>query len=302
MLSVRELECLVVLADELSFTRAASRLQVSQPTLSQMVKGIEQNLGFRVVDRTTRSSRLTPAGDVLVEGARGLLADLRHIEDTSRDVAEGRTAQLELGSVNPALRLLVPRLLRRVREKHPSLRVTLHPLDTHTQLRLLADGQLDVGILRAPTPPPGLDSAVLLHEPLYAVLGAEHPLASRESVSLASLDQATFVMASRGRNPYFYDELISLYRLHECSPARIIEADDMYAQLALVSAGFGVSVQPLLFVDPHRSDVVFVPVEEHLSLPLVIMWRKNAMSRILRFTCSAAQAEAAAILAELQAV
>ncbi len=163
MLSVRELECLVVLADELSFTRAASRLQVSQPTLSQMVKGIEQNLGFRVVDRTTRSSRLTPAGDVLVEGARGLLADLRHIEDTSRDVAEGRTAQLELGSVNPALRLLVPRLLRRVREKHPSLRVTFtyHRAEARPGLpgRPQPPAAAGVSVLPAPAAPAGSTAA-----------------------------------------------------------------------------------------------------------------------------------------------
>ncbi|MBK1789427.1 LysR family transcriptional regulator [Prauserella cavernicola] len=298
MMNIRDLQYLVVFADELSFSRAADRLNISQPTLSLTVKRLEQLLGGRLIERTTRRSQLTRAGETLVEGARQVLADLERLEAATRDAAAGRTAAIRVGSVNPAMRLLVPRVLRAMREQAPDVRVTLHPSSSHTQLRHLIDGQLDAGILRSHDAPAGLAVEPLMHEPLYAAVPRGHPLAGAGASAIADLDGQDFIMAPRERNPAFYDELIRLVSEARCSPRRIIEAADMWAQLALVAAGTGVAVLPLLFVDRDRDDVVFLPLAQELTLPLVLVYAHDSPSAAVSALLDAARAEAARLLSE----
>ncbi|MEU6641952.1 LysR family transcriptional regulator [Saccharomonospora sp. NPDC046836] len=298
MMSIRDLQYLVVLADELSFSRAADRLNISQPTLSQTVQRLEKRVGGRLIERTTRRSRLTRAGETLVEGARQVLADLVRLEEMTRDAAAGRTAGIRVGSVNPAMRRLMPRILRAVREDVPDVRVSLHPSSSHTQLRHLVDGQLDAGILRSHDAPAGLAVEPLMHEPLFAAVPREHPLAATGVSVIADLDGEDFVMAPRERNPAFYDELIRLLSEAGCSPRRIIEADDMWAQLALVAAGAGVSVLPLLFVDRDRDDLAFLPLHQEFALPLVLVYAPDSPSAAVTALLHAARTEAARLLVE----
>ncbi|BAH51386.1 LysR family transcriptional regulator [Rhodococcus opacus] len=298
MMNIRDLQYLTVLADELSFSRAADRLNISQPTLSQTVRKLERHIGGPLVERTTRRSRLTPAGETLVEGSRQLLADLLRLEQVTRDAAAGRTAALRIGAVNPAMRLLMPRILSSVRAEVPDVRMTLHPMNSHAQLRQLIDGQLEAGILRSRSTPTGLAVDTLMDEPLYAAVASSHPLATRGLASIAELNDEDFIMAPRDRNPVFYDELLRLVTDNQCSPRRIVEADDMWAQLAMVGAGAGVAVLPLLFVDHTRDDIVFLPLDRKLGLglPLVLVYAPNSPSAALTAVRRAARAEAEHLL------
>jgi LysR family transcriptional regulator, benzoate and cis,cis-muconate-responsive activator of ben and cat genes len=296
VLTTRELQYLTVLADELSFRRAADRLGISQPSLSAAVQGMERRLGGRLLERTTRRSRLTPAGEVLVAGARQVLADLVRLEQATKDAAAGRAAAIRVGSVNPAMRVLMPRILRAVHREVPDVDVTLHPSSSHTQLRHLVDGQLDIGILRSHTAPAGLTAETLMREPLYAAVAPTHPLATAEHVDPRQLAGEDFVMAPRSRNPLFYDELIRVYSEEGCPPGTIVEADDMWAQLALVAAGGRVAVLPLLFVDHDRDDVVFRPIGRDLSIPLVVVHAPDSPSAAVAAVLRAARLEAARLL------
>lgn len=298
MMNIRDLQYLTVLADELSFSRAADRLNISQPTLSQTVRKLERMVGGTLVERTTRRSRLTVAGQTLVDGSRQLLADLVRLEEATRDAAAGRTAALRIGAVNPAMRLLMPRILSSVRAELPDVRMTLHPMNSHAQLRQLIDGQLDAGILRSPSAPPGLAMETLMEEPLYAAVASSHRLATRGLSALTELDDEDFVMAPRDRNPVFYDELLRLITENHCSPERIIEADDMWAQLAMVGAGVGVAVLPLLFVDPTREDIAFLPLDKNLGLglPLTLVYAPNSPTAALTAVRRAARSAAEHIL------
>ncbi|MBB5908142.1 LysR family transcriptional regulator [Actinoalloteichus hymeniacidonis] len=296
MLNMRDLQYFTVLADELSFSRAAERLGISQPTLSQTLQRLERSVGGRLIERTTRRSRLTPAGETLVEGARQLLADLVRLERTTQDAAAGRVGSIRVGSVNPAMRVLMPRILRAVRAETPEVEVTLHPSSSHTQLRLLVDGQLEAGILRGREAPAGLALEPLMNEPLYAAVPSQHPVARADVVELADLNGLDFVMAPRDRNPLFYDELIRLFSDARCSPRRILTADDMWAQLAMIAAGNGVAVLPFLFVDHSRDDVVFRPLGLDLDVPLAVVYAPGSPSAAVAAVLRAARAESAGLL------
>ncbi|MEU6643520.1 LysR family transcriptional regulator [Saccharomonospora sp. NPDC046836] len=298
MLHIWDLQCLVVLADELSFSRAADRLNVSQSSLSQTVKRLERAVGGLLVERTTRRSRLTPAGKVLVDGAERMLDELARLEERTRDVIAGRSISLRIGAVNPAMRVLVPRILGAIQAEVPDVQLSLRPASSNSQLRLLVDGQLDVGLLRAQDVPAGFHCEPLIHEPLYCVLPRSHPLADKLRVEFSELDGEDFVMAPRVRNTPYFDELIRNFSLEGCSPGRIIEAHDMWAQLALIGAGRGVSVLPFLFVDHTREDIVFLPLERDLSLPLALAYPTGSSSAALTAALRAARAESVRLLDE----
>ena len=255
-------------------------------------------MGGPLVERTTRHCRLTVAGETLVGGARQVLSDLVRLEEITRDAVSGRRAYLRIGSVNPALRILMPRIIRAVRAEIPDVRISLHPANTHGQLRQLMDGQLEAGILRSRDVPAGLVCETLMNEPLYATIPRTHPLATRTSVQIGDLHDEDFVMTPRDRNPYFYDEIIGLFATHQCSPRLIIEAEDMWSLLAMVGAGVGVSLLSLLFVDHDRDDVVFLPVDRSLGLPLVLAYSPNSPAAAVDALIRAAREESANLLDE----
>lgn len=291
---------MVVLAEELNYVRAAARLHISQPRLTQSIQRVERQTGVKLLDRTTRRSRLTSAGETFVRGARRILEDLKAVEADTRDVGAGRVGTLNLGAVNPAFRTLMPRILKTLHRELPQLSVRLHPLPSGSQMRALREGRLDAGILRTAEDDDDFVSSTLINEPLYAVLPSDHRLADQDSILLEWLDQEHFVMAPRDRNPAYFDELIGLYHRHHCSPASLIEGTNMHAQLALVGAGFGVSVQPLLFVDPGRGDVVFVPLRtQSLAIPLKIVHRSEP-NWALELFISTAHHEARALLQSIE--
>lgn len=271
MIALRDLRHFVVLAEELNFRAAAARLHISQPTLSETVRRMERSIGGALLERTTRRSRLTQAGEALYQGALLLLRDADALENEVRSVAAGMRRVFRIGAVNPAMRTLVPQVVRGLHAEFPDIRLSLHPMSSHEQLRAVREGRLDVAVVRTAHRPTAATSHELVHEPLYAVLPTGHPLAAKAHIDLRQMRGLTFVMAPRERNPEFYDALVALYTARGCAPEHIIDADNMHAQLSLVGGDIGVAVQPLLFIDRDRSDVVFIPTGERLSVPLQVI-------------------------------
>jgi DNA-binding transcriptional LysR family regulator len=289
VLTLRDLEQFVVLAEELNFRLAAERLHVSQPTLSQTLQRLERYLGSTLIERTTRSSHLSEAGWALLEGAELLLADARSLEGEVRDVGRGMHRELRVGAVNPAMRALVPRTLRAVHAAFPDVRIKLQPMSSFALVRSLREGRIKLAIVRTVEPVVGFVAVPLMKDPLFALLPAEHPLARREQVRLRDLSGEAFVMAPRARNPDFHDELVSLYRRRGCSPGSIIEVSGLHSQLALIGAGMGIAVQSVLYLDPGREDVAFVPVGDRLSIPLQLLVPEGDDSDLIRCFVQAAR-------------
>lgn len=299
VLALRDLQQFLVLAEELNFHRAAERLHLSQPTLSQTLQRLERVVGAKLIDRGGRKSILTEAGRLLADRSMLLLRDADSLVTDVRSVADGMRRQLRVGSVNPAMRALVPHVLRSLHGKFPDLRISLQPHSSFDLASRLREGRLDLAIARTGELIPGFTGEVLMNDPLVAVMSVRHPLAARARVAIRDLSDEPFVMAPRDRNPSFHDELVSWYRACGCVPSQIIEANGMHSQLALIAAGIGVTVQSLLYTDPGRDDLVFVPVEGRLRTPLQILYPSNDRSAVTREFVAAARARAEELIAAL---
>jgi DNA-binding transcriptional LysR family regulator len=201
LLDRRQLNALVAVGEELHFGRAAERLGMQQSALSQLVRRLEEQVGFPLFDRSSHHVRLTVEGERILVVARDALAALSRVDDVAVEIAAGASGTLRLGTTE-GVRDQLHLILERFRERHPDVEVRLLTLRMTEKVRGLLDGELDAALVRAATGIEGLDILELWREPLVAVLSRHHPLATREQLSVAELAAYPIIMNPRGRNPW----------------------------------------------------------------------------------------------------
>ncbi|GAA3470647.1 LysR family transcriptional regulator [Nonomuraea roseola] len=276
-MNLQQLRYAVALAEELSFGRAALREGVRQPPFSQQIAKLEEELGVRLFERTTRQVRLTPAGEAFVAEARASLAHAALAVETARRVGRGQTGRLVIGFVGSATNLTLPRVLRRFRARYPGVQVELRELPTAQQAEELRQGLLDVGLLHAPLAGPAaevLTTQTVSRELLLAALPADHPLASRTSLPATALAGQPFVMFPRRYGPALHDRITSVARTAGFEPDVVQEAVQMQTIVGLVAAGIGVSIVPESVTRLRRRDVAFRPLSPPVrAVTLDLTWR-----------------------------
>jgi DNA-binding transcriptional LysR family regulator len=241
-LALRHLRCFVVLADELHFARAAERLHVSQPALSQTIKQLEAATGLRVLERTTRRVALTPEGQAVRDDALEVLRAFDRLVEHAHDAATGRRGTLRVGYTIGAALDLVPRLLRHHAALYPEVRVELTEFDFSTPAAGLDDGRSDVAIVRPPLGLPGVTTRTLLTEPRFACMSDAHRLAGREQVSVADVLPEP-IIAAPGSGPWRDYWLCCEHR--DGSPPPVVgEAPTFESELQAVATGRGISIVP----------------------------------------------------------
>jgi DNA-binding transcriptional LysR family regulator len=246
-MELRHLRYFVAVAEELSFTRAAHRLGMAQPPLSQQIARLERELGVTLLDRSSRSIRLTKAGSALLGEARGLIT---RSEETARVVAQvghGESGALRIGCVASAFSGVLVQALRAYREAHPGVLPLVYEMEATPQLKALGHGTIDIGFLRSPGPHPQVDLWPLAEESLVAVLPAEHPAARRtapRALELSTLADERFVLFPRASAPDAYDAIIAACRSGGFTPDVVYEASNDHALVSLVAAGLAVSLVP----------------------------------------------------------
>jgi DNA-binding transcriptional LysR family regulator len=260
---LRHLRSFVAVAEELHFGRAAERLHLSRPPLTQQIKALEQELGTRLLDRTSRSVELTDVGRTFLEHARRILQDTDRAVDAAQRTARGELGWLTLGFVDSAAYALLPRLLRAFRARHPDVRLDLRELATEPQLALIGGG-LDLGVVRDPRPDDVEDLVAtdLEHERLVAVLPDDHRLVDRVRLRLADLATDRFVMVARAGTPSVHDRFIELCLRAGFSPHTAEEAHQYPTMVSLVAAGYGVAVVPACVTLLPVAGVAYVPLSD----------------------------------------
>lgn len=282
-LDTRRLRVFLVVAEELHFSRAARRLHISQPALSQQIRTLEREIGVPLFSRSSRQVELTASGRALLETAPIALYEVSQAMERAQHAANGDVGRLAIGSVRTGLASITPRIMRAVREELPMLRLDAFHMDTAAQLISLSDRRIDVGVVRAA--PASEDIAVqpLVTEPLHVVLPADHPLAATESVDPAALAAEPFVLWPRHLGADFFDIVIVYCREHGFSPRIAAEGTDIDTQLALVAAGIGVSLQPSFYASAQVEGVAF----RRLTGPapevgLQLAWRRADNTALIR--------------------
>ncbi|MEU6972837.1 LysR family transcriptional regulator [Kitasatospora aureofaciens] len=282
-LPLPQLHAFVVLAEELHFGRAAARLGVAQPPLSQQIRRLEEKVGHPLFLRAPGGVALTPAGHELLPSARRALGELADGLAAARAVGSGEAGRLRIGfSASLALTVL-PGLLRGYRERHPGVRLDVREMTGAPQLAALRDRRIDVGLLREPpADATELCFRTVLSEPFVAVLPAHHPLAAQRAVRLGQLADEPFVLLPREEGPPLYDRITGLCAGAGFTPRIGQHAVEWQTVCALVGAGLGVSLAPAGIRRIRLRGVAFRPIDPGSARThSALAWRADDRSPLL---------------------
>lgn len=284
-MELRQLEYFVMVAEELNFSRAAERLNMTQPPLSTQIKALESEIGVTLFERSTRIVRLTRAGELFWASSRRLLSQLQDNVTQARSAASGQIGQLTLGFVPSATIELMPPILRAFRESYPGVHLVLHELTPAQQVNELQSGMLDCGCFYLPLgdEPPfgdsGLVSRAVATEPLIAALPAHHPLAAHERLPLALLAGEPFVMVSGHRGSGLRDAVREQCSRGGLVPEVVQEAALIQTIVGLVASGVGVALVPASIRRVQRTGVVYRPLEgEAIRVRMGLVWMQESTS------------------------
>jgi len=261
--SLRELECFTAVAEELSFTRAARRLHLSQPPLSRHIRALEEKIGAQLFIREARTVALTQAGRLFHEETRGILAQLTRAGEAARRSAHGESDRLRLGMVSAVLSARIAEILRHFREAHPSVQIALHDLSPAEQLRMIGEGHLDGGFvgLMPVEPTTHVRFDKWCKEKLLAFVPSGHVLASETEIPLADLRSEKFVAVSNEAAPAFSVFLHELCRQAGFRPRIILESPRAQAVAVMVAAGCGVAILPESLAHFAGRSIVGIPLK-----------------------------------------
>lgn len=262
--SLRELECFVAVAEELSFTRAARRLRLSQPPLSRRIQALETRLGTKLFRRSPRTVSLTATGRAFLGDTKGALAQLQRAGDAAKRTARGETLRLTLGFVSAVMNPKLVNTFQRYRARHPTVQLTLQDSSPAEQLRAIGEGRLDGGFVgSAPgTPSAGLVFIPWSKEPLMLFLPPGHRLAKSRKIRLAELAGESFVTVAAEAAPCFAAQVQRLCSEAGFRPKVVQDAVRGQAVAAMVAAGTGIAILPASLARTTGDSLVAVPLAD----------------------------------------
>ncbi|HET7267810.1 MAG TPA: LysR substrate-binding domain-containing protein [Oleiagrimonas sp.] len=287
MFDLRQLRYFVAVAETLSFTRAAQRLHLSQPPLSQQIRALEDDLGVRLFDRNRRHVALTEPGRLFLDEARKILSQVDAARITATEAAAGHRGRLRLAyPASLSFHRALPQTLLRFSSKNQGVRVELHEMYTETQYAALVAGQIDVGFVRAVPKERSIATQVTVdiidHEPLLLALPASHPLAGRKHIGLHEVASESFVIQPRAYSTTLYDTLVQMASAAGFRPTIRQEVQQVTGTLALVAAGVGMAVVPASLRAVHLPEVSMVNLDDdNAELLLAVARRKQNHSPAL---------------------
>ncbi|PQZ26947.1 LysR family transcriptional regulator [Ochrobactrum vermis] len=274
-MNLRQLEYFIAVAEEKNFSRAAERLHMSQPPLSQQIKLLEDRLGVRLFDRSRQGAKLTLAGEMLLLRARVIVSDCDSTERIVRRAAEGLEGYIRIGIINSLLHGILPAALHRFRELKPNIEWSLHELLPDKQEQALLNGDIDIGFSCNRTSYGELKSFLAFPQQLVAALPLSHALASRTAIGISDLNSEDLIMLD-ARSPFIREILTTCRKSGIC--ARIVHTStDPTVVLSLVGAGLGMSILPANMQGFYRDQVSFISFSaEGLNADVYATMRRDA--------------------------
>jgi DNA-binding transcriptional LysR family regulator len=259
-IELRHLRYFVTVAEELHFGRAAQRLNLSQPPLSQQIRKLEEILGFPLFTRTSRSVSLTNAGEAFLQRARRTLRNVQRDIDETRSIGRGDVGSLHIGFIGSGVLSVLPEIFRSFREAYPLVQLHLHESFTALVTEGLENGTLDAGFLRDGDPVEGLSVSTIFSERFVAVVPATHPCAKQKSISPTALRDQPFVYYPRNAGARAFEKPLTLCEAHGFRPQIVQEASHWLTILRLIAAGQGVSIAPACVRRIASAEVVCLPL------------------------------------------
>jgi DNA-binding transcriptional LysR family regulator len=264
---IRQLWMFLAVAEEQHFGRAAARLSMSQPPLTEQIKVLEHSLRLQLFERSRKGTRLSPAGAAILPAVRQFALQVEQLERVVREVAAGQSAVMHVGAVTSAMLESVPPLLEHLRQTYPRLTVFVREIDSVEAVPALEAGELDLAFVRLDGEVgQGIATLALQEDRLAVAMARDHALADQARVRLKSLAAEQLVMPSRSVSPVYFDMLINACRSHGFVPHVLHEVRSLTAQIAYVGCGQGVALVPSSIRKLAPDSVVLRPLHEKITV------------------------------------
>jgi DNA-binding transcriptional LysR family regulator len=283
-MELRHLRYFRAVADELSFTRAATRLRVAQSAVSAQIQDLETELGVLLLERSRRRVRLTAAGQAFYEAAERILRSVQEASRQARRIGQGEYGVLAVGFIGSQSHEWMPRVLKRFRAKYPEVEVTLTEMHPSQQLEALLARTVDVGLVGPidGKPPPGLYLEAFSEESTVVGLPSDHRFARLPKVSLAQLKDESFVLTSEKNSPIYRSLISRMCERAGFVPRVVQEVDRARTGVQYVAAGFGISIFAEHISRLPTPGVRFVPLSSPVQkMRYGIAWRKGADEEVV---------------------
>jgi DNA-binding transcriptional LysR family regulator len=281
MIENRHFRYFLEVARVLHMTRAAERLHIAQPALTQNIQQLEQELGVELFERKGRRISLTEAGRVFEREAEHSLRVFLGAQLAAQRAVRGEVGKVVIGFQSTAGLTVIPQLLKRLGNKYPDIEVTLREMGTAAQRKALRQGEIDVAIMYT-LPDDEFSHHELTPDSLVIALPESHPLAARDSIALKELSEDRFVLASPEVAEVLHNAVLAECADSGFKPRHIQEVSTAQTALGIVSAGFGVSVLPAAVQALPRKGVVLKPIRNsRLQVQLALMWPGKHASPII---------------------
>lgn len=267
MIEVRQARFFIAVAEELHFGRAADRLHMSQPPLSQAILQLERQLGIRLLTRSSRSVLLTETGRLFLQECHRLVQASERAREIALHAEAGLTGRLRIGAVTSAFTTALPGALERFRKSRPGVELQVREIDTHHGSGGLLDRSLDVAIIRQSVSDKRLEAVPLRRDRFVLAMPQDHRLiAVKEPVDLSLFQDDVWVWLPRDISPDYHDELAAACRQAGFSPDAQHFANSIHSQLAMVQCGLGVTLVPNSSATKHPDGPAFRELANQVDL------------------------------------
>jgi len=281
-MELRHLRYFVAVAEELNFSRAAERLHIAQPALSNQIKALEIELGVQLLERTRRVVRLTEAGKTLLSDARPLLADAQTAELHARGAQKGETGTIHIGYVLTTANARLASIIKAFRQGYPGVQPDLAQLATGAQITALKNRQLDVGFVRPPVHAPEIETEIIGEEKMVLAVASEDPLARKKRLTWQDLNGRTVLSVHPSVANYYYESFFAACRKNMVKLSIGPYSQDIHSSLWLVSTGYGITPITESAREFASASLAFrdLPADGP-TIQTVLAWRRDNSSPVL---------------------
>lgn len=280
-MELRHLRYFLAVAEQLHFGRAAARLYIAQPPLSQQIKQLETEIGVKLFNRTKRSVELTEAGKVFQREAYAVLERLDKGVLKAQQAARGKAGWLSIGFVSSVNNEILPNVLRKFRRQCPDVEIFLQEMQNPEQNQALLEKTIHIGFARMPVESSALNSRIIAREPLIVALPASHKLTKKNTLKLAELVGEPFIVFSQSRPSPFFDYVMRLCAEAGFQPNVVQQVGEIQTALGLVAAEIGVTLVPASTENLHREGVIYKPLAAPLIIEMTMQYRKDETSPVV---------------------
>ena len=264
---MRHLWLFLAVAEEQHFGRAARRLGMSQPPLTEQIQVLEQALKAQLFVRSRRGTQLTPVGLAIVPAVRKFVQQMEQLELAVREATSGQTGMLTIGAISSAMLEVLPPYLDRLRQQQPQLTVSVREIDSVEAVPALLAGDVDLAFARLEGDlGADVQTLAMAQDQLLVALPLQHRLARRRRIALADLADEAFVMFSRRVSPVYFDRIVALCQGSGFSPRILHEVRSVATQVASVGCGQGIALVPAALRRIAPESVVFKPLVEAVDV------------------------------------